>query len=201
MSIDFGRPCIIFACLISSFFLIFSSAIFAETDKDIYKRALVRAHQEVAIAVAKLGDKIKECKKTTISGQKIKGKVQGIEENNLKLALAFLSSRNAERCDHTARADTLYSLSSLKLLKKAIKEKKIKISIEIDEYKKSLDHEFDILIGGRLPQMAYLYAQYEALPRDLRSKIESIEELQQASFDPFELFDKIIEQRNKAPKN
>lgn len=189
---SFGKLFTICVCLASSL-LLFSSVAQALSDEESYQNALKYTHKEFSTAVVKLNDKTAQCSKNApVNALKVNEQLPTIKEQDLKLALAFLVDRNVSKCIHNDRANTVFALSSLELLIEDLKERGVKID---DTYKNMETKGFYEIVGGTSPRIAYLHAEYRALPEDVRSKIESIKELQRGSFNPFKLFDKIIELR------
>lgn len=188
----FGKLCTICAYLASSLF--FTSNAQALSDEESYQNALKQTYEEFSNAVAKLEDKTAECSKhKPVNASKVNEQLPTtVEEQDLKLALAFLEDRNVSNCIHNARTNAVFTLSSLELLIEDLKEKGLKLDDESRNIK-----GFYGIVGGTSPGIAYMRAKYNALPKDLRSNIESITELQQDDFHPFELFNKIIKLRNK----
>lgn len=183
---SFGKRYTIFACLVSSV-LLYLLAIPTLANEKNYIKVLDDARKEFTVAFTELESKMGECtKEAPVNVLKIKEQLPVIEERQLQHVLVFLEQRSISKCVHDAETNVLFTLSSLELLLESLAKKGVKVN---DEYKAISGTRQ--LLSGIAPEMMFLRADYEALPEDVRSKVESIKELQGGYFRALHLFDKL----------
>lgn len=167
--------------------LLYSFAIPALANEKNYKKVLRDAHKEFTVAFMELENKTGECtKETPVNVLKIKEQLPVMEQRQLQHVLIFLEQRNISQCVHDAETNVLFALSALELLLESLTKKGVKVS---GEYKAITGTRQ--LLSGIAPEMRFLRADYETLPENIRSKVESIKELQGGYFRALRLFDKL----------
>ncbi len=180
---NFGKRCMIFACLI------INTISFAFANDMNNKKILEETAKEFFKSWVELENRTKECKiEKKLDLVKIKNLLPDVKPEYVQLSLLYFERRNLSKCVYKAENNVLFTLSSLELLLEDFKEKGVKI-----EEIRRINNNYNIsrtryLLGGISPDMRYLKADYMALPERVRVKIEAIEEFKSGYFKGLQVF-------------
>lgn len=141
--------------------------------KDDYLQAITLALNKIEKAEVILDKKFLECRKTQIANpQKVKDSLPNIRKEQLNNAIFYLSSIFHLRCMREEQADLVYKWVVAKQLLRRAKDENV--NLDDNPMVKRISN-YNIIIS--FPTIALAEVKYMKLPKNIRSKLESIKEL------------------------
>lgn len=151
---------------------------------DEYSKAVINAYSKILKAETKLEKRAIECENKPIDASKIKPRLPAIPRKKLANAIFFLSSNNYLQCVRREEAGFLLAVHSAKQLIERALDAGIKLT---PPQAKEISKKTVML---NYPVVALQEVQYLSIPKDMRDKIELIEEFKHP-FDGIKLLQEL----------